>query len=252
MYTSLLYASKYIASEARAVFFAGNRFAFTISIRPHTPIYFKSPRIFGPLGLPHRLHLLRDLRHINLLVDIDDRASHSRPSPHAVVRHRARLEHFVEILRKHAEDSSKKSLLKSLHMRLSTTGLEYQRLVTGRLIQPSDETKRRLVGHHVFALEGLVAFEGIDEEEVTGLPKWFCRCLEPHMVDRGGQVEELIWPVKIVKKRHDNGYRVQKVEISTRKYWQPTLNWREFSRRDSIELPEDIDEYFSARQGGLL
>ncbi|XPS77292.1 hypothetical protein M3J09_009320 [Ascochyta lentis] len=97
-----------------AMFFARNTFTIKISARAHHPVSLKPPLIFRPLGLPHCLYLLRDLRQIELEVNIDDR------SAYATTRHRARIQHSVDIIKQYAQDKVRKFLLKRLHIRFLT------------------------------------------------------------------------------------------------------------------------------------
>jgi hypothetical protein len=72
-----------------AELFAANTFSLSISARAHYAVSLKSPLIFGPLGLPHRLDLLRDSRRIDLEVKIVEL------SLNTFTRHRARPQRFV-------------------------------------------------------------------------------------------------------------------------------------------------------------
>lgn len=196
-----------------------------INAQAHTPRSLKSPLIFGPLGLPHQLHVLRDLQHIELRIEIDERSSRS------VARQRARAQYFVDILKEHAEDHNKKSLLKTLDVRV-------------RGHSTAAEVRREWIDEHMFALEVLSGLQGIGDVTVLGLQTWFARCLSLHLTGRGGPAaSELDWPTK-VKRRRMRSNRFQKIEVTTRKHWQPVLDWREYALRNKIDLPADVNKYF--------
>lgn len=201
-------------------------FAITINAQAHVPLSLKSPLIFGPLGQPHQLHVLRDLQHIMLRIEIDEDSSH------AVVRQRARTQYFVDVLKEHAEDHNKKSLLKTLEVR-----------IRGHFLHPAD--RRARIDTHMFVLEVLTGLQGIGDVKILGLQPWFAQCLSLHLTGQGGQaVSKLDWPMRVTRRRRSTFAKFQKTEVTTREYWQPMLNWKEYAVRNGIELPEDIDKYF--------
>ena len=90
-----------LADNDQLFFFRGNVFILKIDSIAHYPMSLKSSLIFGPLGLPHRLHLLRNLREIELSLVIDEH------SLWGFRRRQARIQHFVDIIRQHVEDKQK-------------------------------------------------------------------------------------------------------------------------------------------------
>lgn len=225
--------------------FAGNTFSFNISAKAHSPVSFRSPRIFGPFGLPHRSHLLRDLRHINLEVDVDELSAYT------IARHRGRLQHFVNVMKEHADDDSKKSLLRKLYIRLNTNNphkdsIEYLMNTIQRHRTPRPGFT--MSEGHMFTLEPLISLQGIPNVNIVGVPDWFKKCLEMRMRGEGGELTTLTWPVKLIKRRPDPFKKAKKAEISTREGWQPRLDWREFAQRNSIAVPAHIDIFFPPPQ----
>jgi hypothetical protein len=172
-----------------AVLFAGNKVAISIDAYSHQPVSLKSPLIFGPLGLPRRLHLLRDLRAIKLTVDITE------ISNYAAKRHRARIQHFVQIIRAHAEDEGRKSLLNRLDIHLINS-------YSGQTLRPWDKRlPRTTFDRHMFSLESLAQITGIPSISVDGVPAWFAQCLEMRVRGEGGEIKPLSWPKKTTKRK---------------------------------------------------
>lgn len=97
------------------MFYQGNSFGSRISARAHPNVSLKSPLVFSPLGLPYRIHLLRDPRSIHLTIDIGEN------SLYAPQRHGARLQHFVEIL-EYIEDSNQSFLQSRLDFHIRDHG----------------------------------------------------------------------------------------------------------------------------------
>jgi hypothetical protein len=52
--------------------FDNNEFTLTKDATSHKLLSLSSPLIFGPLGLPHCLHFLRDIRNICFVLDISE------------------------------------------------------------------------------------------------------------------------------------------------------------------------------------
>ncbi|KAF9693978.1 hypothetical protein EKO04_007825 [Ascochyta lentis] len=157
------------------MFFARNTFTIKISARAHHPVSLKPPLIFRPLGLPHCLYLLRDLRQIELEVNIDDR------SAYATTRHRARIQHSVDIIKQYAQDKVRKFLLKphDVDAQLLHCVLEVR--------QRESATSRE---KDMFVLERLSEISGIEEVKLVGVPSWFKRCLEMRITGEGGALEK--------------------------------------------------------------
>ena len=54
------------------------------------------------------------------------------------------------------------------------------------------------------------------------------------------------WPEVYAKKTFNTKRwtkRKKDLWVTTRKWYQPTLKWKEFAERDGIELPADIDKF---------
>jgi hypothetical protein len=198
----------------------------------------KSPLIFGPCGSPHRLHLLRDLRQLELDVIVD------KSDSWAYRRQYARVQHFVDILRRHGDDKDKQSLLKRLHVNF----------------RPEQHRRNQtwswwITNRGIFALEPLAALTGIKEVSITSQWRigWFTQCLCLRVRGEGGELKELEWPMKTVKrlKPKDQLKRPGKDSVSTWKPGRPMLDWLEFAQRNGIEVPAGTSiDYRKAYVGG--
>jgi hypothetical protein len=160
---------------------------FRIVARSRSPDLSESAMIFGPLGLPHRLHLVREIRHICLVVDVNDTGAW------AMKRLRARLSLFVESVRQDTDDDAKNSLLKKLHIRFAWNG--------GR---PDRYTEQ-----YMFALEALTSLRGIEDVSVkdiriADIDPCFTQCVELCIKGEGGDVNERDRTVRYVKRRHSS------------------------------------------------
>mgnify|MGYP004504271419 CR=1 FL=1 len=200
----------------------------------------KSPLIFGPLGLPHRLHLLRDLRRIELVLEVNE------PKGLAITRLRARTQHFVNVIRQHAGDEGKKSLLNHLHVRLA--GIQRQRRCSRRA--RGTKVYTLLPERYMFTLEPLASMQGIEDTDIWGVSEWFKQCLEMRIRGQGGELAAADWPTKVVERRRKGSRKPLQVEVSAREGWQPTFDWREFAQRNDVALPENIDMFLPAPHTG--
>jgi hypothetical protein len=202
--------------------------------------------MFGPLGLPYRIHLLRDLRRIELTLIVDELTSWSR------LRHRARTQYFVDTLQEHAGDANRQSLLTQLrvHIRAMERGF--------RCVRPRwsiDDLRRKeksgkwtISEKVVFVLEPLASLQGIVDVAIHGAPDWLKQCLEMRIRGEGGELKTLEWPAKVVKRKQKGSRKKVELEVSMRKGWQPVLDWRQFAVRNGIALPADIDAFFPVEQ----
>jgi hypothetical protein len=107
-YVSSSYDAHQPLLSASAVLYGSNTYNFTVHGQTMWPKSLRSPFVFGPLGHPDRLPLLRNLRSIHIEV-ISDANGHW-----AVKCQRSRLEYLVEVLKEHTDDSDQKSLLDDL------------------------------------------------------------------------------------------------------------------------------------------
>lgn len=220
-----------------AVLYGTNTYKFTVDGSAHFPKSMTSPLVFGPFGNEDGawLYILRNLRSIRIdcVIDLD--------SHWAVKRQRSRLEYFVTILKQHADDENRKSLLEDLHVhfRIKSTDqppASYGHRYLNKISKPSET--------FMFGLESLATLRGIKDVRITGVPQWFAQCLTLAIQGKGGDVLDAEWPQEEVKrtKLTDSGNRkTKKAWVSKRQWWQPVLEWREFAMRNGVELPKDID-----------
>jgi hypothetical protein len=155
-------------------------------------------------------------------------------------RERDHIQHFVDAFNDRAEDPDQHSMLHTLKVRI-----------------PEGEPR----AGEKFELEVLSGLKRqLKKVTVEGPPEWFAKCLVLHLTGRGGPpVSTLSWPTKLVRQKPPKLVRrkttrvpsMQKSKfksVSTRQFWQPTLDWREYALRNGIELPDDIDKYFPPSQ----
>jgi len=209
------------------VHFEDNEFTFSISGQPLVSDYLSSDQIFGPLREPHRIHLVRDLRRIRLVLDIDAWGYA------AGTRHRARVQHFVNVLNEHANDKDKQSCLRRLTVVIARDGEDYA--YDEATENWHQAQKFRPVKKQMFALEPLVFLLEVKEFKVVSVPEWFAKCLAMCVQCKVGKVTGYRWPRKGVKG-------------TTKKWHQPALDWIEFARRNGIDLPEGVDKLWERKK----
>lgn len=218
--------------------YGSNTFGFVVDGRAHARQSLRTPDIFGPFGdgdtkdSPHlghlfRLPLLRNVRSIDIKFVLND------PSHWAVKRQRSRLEYFVEVLKEHMDDDARKSLLSDLKVTITETN--YAR-------QSFERKHSRFLEQFMFGLESLAALRGIKHVRVDGVPDWYAQVLQLVMQGKGGELKETEWPLVRVKRVTVKSTRF--VRVSSRKWYQPVFDWKEFAQRNAIELPEDIDRFW--------
>jgi hypothetical protein len=183
--------------------------------------------LFGPLEQPNHTGILRELQSVEL------QFGNPICSISGANRERDHLQHFVDAFNDRAEDPGQQSALHTLKVRIS----EYITVVLGTDLGEN------------FTLEVLSGLKRqLKKVTVEGPPSWFAQCLVLHLTGRGGPpVSKLSWPTKIKRRKITHVPSKQKWKfkrVSTRKDWQPTLDWREYALRNGIELPDDIDRYF--------
>ncbi|CAE7174905.1 hypothetical protein CFE70_005239 [Pyrenophora teres f. teres 0-1] len=222
----LLRLSKFFCNDVQSVLYGQNTYKFTVHGKSLVPISLRSPMIFGAIGQTQdTLSQLRNLRHIH--IDVVAENYHW-----AVKRQRARLEYFVEILKMHADNADKKSLLEHLKVNFTMT--------------PGDFVFPRDIEESMFGLESLVSLRGIRHVEFTGLPDWFTNCMQLAIKGQSGDVEMADWPLMEVKRSTNSVSNRMKVRwISSRKWYQPTLNWKKFAEQNGVDVPEDIDKFWA-------
>jgi hypothetical protein len=224
------------------VLYGSNTYEFTVNGIPHSPKSLASPFIFGPFGNNEgsRLYLLRNLRsiHIDFVLDTD--------SHWAVRRQRSRLEYFVDVLKQHSDDENRKSLLQELyvHVRIPVNTPFRHYTNTGYVIPVPEDAEK-----FIFGLESLATLRGIEDVKITGVPEWYAQCLQLAIQGKGGEVLETDWPLVEVKRTKSSTAwtkKSKKAMVTTRKWYQPTLNWKEFAERNKVDIPDDIDKFWGA------
>ncbi|KAF2824400.1 hypothetical protein CC86DRAFT_296989 [Ophiobolus disseminans] len=240
--TQIFLVNKEVSNEARAVLYGSNTYKFTIDGSAHFPVSLASPLIFGPFGDKDglRLPLLRNLRsiYIEVLLNAD--------SHWAIKRQRSRLECFVDVLKQHSDDEDRKSLLQELTIcvRIPVTPPRHHYTQAGTQITIPTDAER-----YMFGLENLSMLCGIKDVRISGLPDWYMQCLKLCIQGKGGEVQGTDWPLVQVKRTLTSAKWTKKTKqfwVTTRKWYQPTLNWKEYALRNSIDTPEDIDKYWIA------
>ena len=232
--------------------FSNNTFGLHITDVAHHPISLKSPLIFGPLGLPHRVHFLRDLRRIELTLTTGEVTSWSK------ARLRARTQHLVDVLREYSGDVNKQSLLTQLRVYIrDSESTPYSRCCRARsrvnVSRYWEKLHNRTASHKtVFVLEPLASLQGIQDIAIYGTPEWFQRCLEMRIRGQGGDLKTLDWPKKVVRRQKKGNRRKVEVEVSTRQGWQPIFDWKRFAVRNNIPLPGNIHKLLPTPQSEEL
>jgi hypothetical protein len=207
-----------------AILYTENTFAFDIDGVADHPVSMRSPRMFGPLGEQYRLHLLRNIRKIEITVSAPFYHDHWTQK-----RIRGRLDHFLSVLKEHADDESKRSLLTDL-----------------RVVLISERTDIGVM----WSLESLTALNGIQTVEICHatdsilyrvyLPVWYRRCLELCIQGKSGAPPARInYPLKQIKKTNSVGRKV-KTWVTTKKWFHAELDWRAFAERNGITIPNDV------------
>ena len=154
------------------------------------------------------------------------------------------MEYFVEVLKEHADDENRKSLLQDLAVEVRLgNGAHYMRINPSCYISqpPADSEK------YMFGLESLASLRGIKDVEISGVPEWYAKSLQLCIQGNAGEVQEVNWPLIEVKRRRGGSTsKTIKGWVTTRKWYQPMLNWKEFAERNGITIPEDIDKFWVA------
>ncbi|KAF1830728.1 hypothetical protein BDW02DRAFT_601434 [Decorospora gaudefroyi] len=244
--TELFRVNKLVSNETQAILYGSNTYRFIVHGNKMSPQSLRCPKIFGCFGYSDRLSLLRRLRNIHIEV-VPDTNNHW-----AVKRQRSRLAYFVEILKEHADDENQKSLLCELTIDFNLESPYTRRVSVGRdagypdLLPRAESTEM-----FMFSLESLACLQGIRDVKITGLPDWYEQCLQLCIQGKGGKVQETDWPLVEVKRRKKLKaiYRYSTIHlVSTRKWYQPTLDWKEYAERNEIPIPDDIDKFWIAKE----
>ncbi|RMZ73343.1 hypothetical protein GMOD_00007846 [Pyrenophora seminiperda CCB06] len=233
--TQLFQVSKYAYHDVQSVLYGQNIFKFTLDGNALQPRSLRSPAIFGLLGKTEAsLALLRNLRrvHIHLLAtDVH----------WSVKRQRSRLAYFVEIIKEHADNANKKSLLEELTVTFALTGGRHD---------DDDDDPLRAVEKSMFALESLVPLRGIRTVQISGsgLPEWYIKCLQLAMQGESGEVEKSEWPLVRRRRRRAYNSRYRILMATSRMWYHPMLNWKVFAERNGVALPDDIDRLWAIEE----
>jgi hypothetical protein len=151
-------------------------------------------------------------------------------------RHRTRLQNFVQVIKEHADDAAKASLLTDLSVKMSS------RYDPVWIFQDDPQG--------IFALEELTPLRGIKNVEVGGeVPAWFAKCLQCCIQGHGGDVKEQNYPLVEVKqkKKKGTGFAKKPKWVETKQWYSPRFDWADFAERNGIELPEDFGTYYAIR-----
>ncbi|KAF2648864.1 hypothetical protein K491DRAFT_698552 [Lophiostoma macrostomum CBS 122681] len=217
--TQLFVLNKFISNEAKAVLYGENTFVFRVDGDSHRPKSLESPRIFGVLGHSHRIHLLRNIRSISILMG---NSSTGKVTHWVAKRHRARLEYFIRILKEHADDENQRSLLERLTVQIDW--------------KPSPKL--------MYNLESLTGLRGIQDVDIQagGIPEWYAKCLQLCIEGNGGDLQPIDYPLVLRQKSKKSNAprRRPSVQIwETTKLWHdPVFNWEEFADRNGIDRPQ--------------
>lgn len=247
--TQLFLVNKSTANEARgkskterwhrspltvaAVLYGSNTYRFIVNAEPHAPRSLRSPLIFGPFGDHDCLHLLRNLRSVNIFVILNC-VSHM-----SVKRLRARLEYFVEVLQEYADDKDRRSLLQALRVDVVLSSKDHPEYRAVPILTQCET--------FMFGLESLASLCGIKNVEITGLPDWYAKCLQLCIQGQDREVNGINWPLIEVKRRGSkHNARRTSAWVTTRKWYQPMLNWKEYATRNNIPLPGDIEKFWTS------
>jgi hypothetical protein len=187
------------------------------------------------------MHLLRDLRHIHISFWLTDNTHWG------LKRLRARLAYFIAELNAHAADEAKKSLLNRFSMDVGTLEDRAKRHISNTGVLPRSRMSFKGPTAYLFGFEEFVALQGIKTVELTDVPSWYAECLALCMRGVGGELKETEWPtVKVKRKKRNCGVK-KAVAVTTKEWWQPVYDWREFAIRNGVELPEDVDKYWEIK-----
>ncbi|KAF1843418.1 uncharacterized protein K460DRAFT_418481 [Cucurbitaria berberidis CBS 394.84] len=230
MYVSLIRV-KAMSQEARAIFFDRNEISLYIDGHKRG-----SSVPMGPFGLYHSQALLRDMRNIRLVLNINE------STDQAWGPFRGRLQQIVRELRRHSEEPTEKSRLKNLTLGIARYGQDYvyddaqQELGYGDIIER--------VENCMFIFEALTELRHngtVKKVKVTGVPLWFAKCLKASITGRGGDVFQTTRHIRYVKRWYTCLVRRS---LLTDFYDEPIYDWKEFAERNGIAVPADIGRFW--------
>jgi hypothetical protein len=168
------------------------------------------------------MHFVRKMKHILLVLDVDNAGVWT------MKRLRALLARFVECIIQDTDNVTRNSLSKKLHVRFVWNGFSHD----------------WYAGQYVFALEALTPLRrikdiSIKDTHITDINPRFTQCMELCIKGEGGDLNERERIVRYVKRRHFVDGPMVKKPIYSRHWADPLLDWREFAKRNEIEVPAD-------------
>ena len=221
-----------VLTSSPAIFFDSNEFSFYLS--GSTDDFSTT---FGSFASEDRLALLRDIRKLRLVLNINSEKENAYP------RLRYRLHQFVEQLRKHSKNEGKSSLLKTLRLGMACKGRDV--VYDDRLGWTTVDIRlHSFFEHHMFALEVLtdLRFVGtIKNVTVTGVPSWFADCLELCTSGSGGDLLRAPWFATYLECVQNVGVWHRRSPLESH---EPSsiYDWEEFADRNDICSPFDIGD----------
>jgi hypothetical protein len=98
----------------------------------------------------------------------------------------------------------------------------------------------------MFGLESLTELRGIEHVEILGVPEWYKECLELCMRGKGREIGTTEWPLVQVRKKNSRKQegKGKPTWVTSRKWYQPKLKWKDFAKRNRVAVPEDMDKYW--------
>lgn len=99
----------------------------------------------------------------------------------------------------------------------------------------------------MFGLESLTSLRGVKCVDISGLPHRYETCLRICIQGEGGDIKEIDWPLLEVRHRRLKKYAKKRTTMeSSRQWFQPMLDWREYAERNQVQLPDDLDDFITS------
>lgn len=219
--------SRVIAREAYGIIYGENIFIFEAQGRRDRNRCSDPPPVWDPFGFPKRQRVFGHLQKIILTIDFDQTREYSKEGS----RMRASLDRFVRIMEKSEPDLDKCQLKKLSIQYLGNTPRDSPGF---------EEWASKLM----FVAEPLAALKGLDHVYCAGFDPWFGACLEMCIKGEGGDIKQIDWPVKEIRRRNPTGGKKHPAQISERQWWQPKLDWREFALRNGASYDAAACDHF--------
>jgi hypothetical protein len=62
---------------------------------------------------------------------------------------------------------------------------------------------------------------------------------------KGGEVKETEWPdVQVTRKKKTVWQKGRTAWVTSRQWWQPVVDWREFAGRNGVHVPGDVGRFW--------